>query len=99
VEGIQACIDYSVNKDLVKFENSINLRNWEIVPYDDIPKQKDRYSSFLCILMVRCCYLIMFMFCCSISCGAFVVQYILAWDGEKMAHDFTNVSLKVIVYS
>jgi len=41
----------------------------------------------------------MFMLPCSFSCAAFVIQYILAWDGEKMAHDFTSVSLRIIVNS
>jgi len=41
----------------------------------------------------------MFMLRCSFSCAAFVIQYILAWDGEKMAHDFTSVSLRIIVNS
>ena len=43
--------------------------------------------------------LLMFMLPCSFSCAAFVIQYILAWDGEKMAHDFTSVSLRIIVNS
>jgi hypothetical protein len=33
--------------------------------------------------------------CCSFTCAAFVIQYILAWDGEKLAHHFTSVSLRV----
>ena len=43
--------------------------------------------------------LLMFMFRCSISCGAYVIKYIMAWDGDQMAHDFTPVSLRIIVTS
>jgi hypothetical protein len=39
----------------------------------------------------------MFLLCCSESCGAFIIKYMLAWDGEKMADDFTNVSITIIV--
>ncbi|KAG0523598.1 hypothetical protein BDA96_07G136400 [Sorghum bicolor] len=68
VEGIQKCIDYSVDNDLVKFETPINLHNWEVVPYHkSIPKQEDGHS-----------------------CGAFIIKYILSWDGEKMADHFTT---------
>ena len=43
--------------------------------------------------------LLMFTFCCSHSRGVFVIKYMLAWDEEQMAQDFTNVSLTIIVYA
>ncbi|KAG0530495.1 hypothetical protein BDA96_05G191500 [Sorghum bicolor] len=68
VQGIQSCIDASVDKNLVNFETPINLGDWETVSYHhSIPKQED-----------------------SESCGAFLIKYMLAWDGEKMADDFTT---------
>jgi len=33
------------------------------------------------------------MFHCRHSCGAYVIKYILEWDGEQMAKDFTEVRL------
>jgi hypothetical protein len=43
--------------------------------------------------------LLMLMFCCSVSCGAYVIKYILARDGDHMANHFTPVSLRIIVTS
>ncbi|CAO2189272.1 unnamed protein product, partial [Urochloa humidicola] len=34
----------------------------------------------------------------SFSCAAFVIQYILAWDGEKMAHHFTTEEMESFSY-
>ncbi|TVU13651.1 hypothetical protein EJB05_37071, partial [Eragrostis curvula] len=67
VESIQCCVEFSIMEGLVNFENPFDLREWEIVPYVDIPRQDN-----------------------SFTCAAFVIQYILAWDGEKMAHEFTS---------
>ena len=48
VEVIQSSIQYSVNKELVKFVKPINLHDWKIVPYDNRLQQTDKYSfSFL----------------------------------------------------
>ncbi|RLM69023.1 hypothetical protein C2845_PM17G09950 [Panicum miliaceum] len=30
------------------------------------------------------------------SCGIFMLKYTLAWDGDKMAHNFTSVSLRIL---
>jgi len=38
----------------------------------------------------------MFMFHCRISCGTYVIKYILACDGDRMAHDFSPVSLRIL---
>ncbi|TVU41232.1 hypothetical protein EJB05_14733, partial [Eragrostis curvula] len=60
---------------LVNFENPFDLRECEIIPYADIPRQD---NSFIC--------------------AAFVIQYILAWDGEKMAHEFTSEAMESFCY-
>ncbi|CAM0151057.1 unnamed protein product, partial [Urochloa decumbens] len=45
VESIQCCVEFSSLKGLVTFENPLfNLRDWEMVPYVDIPRQDNRYT-------------------------------------------------------
>ncbi|TVU50914.1 hypothetical protein EJB05_02311, partial [Eragrostis curvula] len=75
VESIQCCVEFSIMEGLVNFENPFDLREWEIVPYVDIPRQDN-----------------------SFTCAAFVIQYILAWDGEKMAHEFTSEAMESFCY-
>jgi hypothetical protein len=43
--------------------------------------------------------LLMLMFCCRSSCAAYIMKYILAWDGDHMAQHFTQVSLIIIAIS
>ncbi|TVT98024.1 hypothetical protein EJB05_56693, partial [Eragrostis curvula] len=75
VESIQCCVEFSIMEGLVNFEKPFDLREWEIVPYVDIPRQDN-----------------------SFTCAAFVIQYILAWDGEKMAHEFTSEAMESFCY-
>ncbi|KAL6844353.1 hypothetical protein ACP4OV_026026 [Aristida adscensionis] len=72
VENVQACIDSAVEARLLTLTESINIKQWKIRSYDNIPQQMDY-----------------------VSCGVYIIRYMLEWNGFDMRVDFTKEQMAI----